>query len=145
MKKIGLALLFVFFCFMVPVAKAQCHPHTANGLQTTLLTQVSANFTYALKDANAVSWTQQELVTELARQSGTGRYKPANGAVPDVTINLTLSNTNGQAPYSAVMELRTKDGGFLRDTISQEKSPDSMIFAVALRINMYMILGWGCK
>jgi hypothetical protein len=145
MKKISLALLFAFFCFMAPAAKAQCLPHTANGLQTTLLTQVSANFTYPLKDASAVSWTQDELVTELARQSGSGRFKPANGAVPDLSVKLTISNTNGQAPFNVVMELRTKDGGFLRDTFSQLKSSDALIFAVALRVNMYMILGWTCK
>jgi hypothetical protein len=142
--KFLLALLIV----LTPIPSSlagQCvaHAPVAPGI---VFVSITYHFTFDLKDANAVSWSEQSLMNSLwSTQPGRYQLASTKPTPPALMVSVTVSNTNGQAPYSAVLAIQTNDGGSLVDNLSSEPTPSDMTSALAQRINMYVILGWGCK
>ncbi len=120
-------------------------PKTVADQGRVVLVKWNVHFTYALANPNELAATRFYLMSALWGMDP-GKYQEASTvpAAPYLTLTVDISSTNGQAPYTAVLTMATADGGFLRDTFSQEQTAIETENAIVYRVHTYAILGWSC-
>ena len=151
MRYVSLVLLLVLASTAPGRAdNAECQSRTP--YSRVMAVQVYPTFTYTLEDSYGYEWTQDTLVQDLMDQFP-GHFARANGAV-NLTINVTISNTNGHPPFTAGADVTTDDGGRTYVVASLPQSqpadpgtfqdPPAMLSALATKIGQRVTLGWTC-
>jgi hypothetical protein len=121
-----------------------------NGISQFMSVQVYPTFTYTLKDTYDYEWTQRTLVQDLIDQFP-GRFGFANGNA-NVTIRVTIYNTNGHAPFQADADVYAPGSAQVHTTASLSdqhqaatfQDPPAMLAALATKIGQRLTLGFRC-
>ena len=122
------------------------------GYSRVMAVQVYPTFTYTLEDSYGVEWTQNTLVQDLMDQFP-GHFARANGVI-NLTVNVTIWNTNGHPPFMAGADVTTDDGGraYVAASLPQSQptdptsfqDPPAMLAALATKIGQRITLGFHC-